>query len=52
MLPMRMVLVPAHGRNESQEGTRWESGTAPQRYTGTIAVIEHWAHQGLGSDGQ
>ena len=23
---------------ESQEGTRWESGTVPQRYAGTTAV--------------
>ncbi|GAA2836977.1 hypothetical protein GCM10010452_76460 [Crossiella cryophila] len=30
---------PEMGFVASQEGTRWESGTAPQRLAGTTAVI-------------
>lgn len=33
---------------ERQEGTRCESGTAPQRYSGTTAVTQHWVQPAPG----
>ncbi|ELR84038.1 hypothetical protein W7U_02320 [Mycobacterium sp. H4Y] len=40
-----------HVRHASQEGTRWESGTVPQRYAGTTAVTSTGLAKRLGSDG-
>lgn len=42
----------ASQREMRQEGIRCDSGTVPQRYVETTAVMKHWKHAYPGSDGQ